>query len=245
MPLVPEEGDVRWELVQNVLRLFEQRKVRKIVSKFGIKPLDRTIRILKVVIIAMCFGVDITFVISELKAKASLRQFTGVYEVPEANDVYRLLNRFTVEQFVDMVLRIVNTVCGRRKSGIIKIIGDTTNLMVNLNWFKKKYKKEDLKMKDYKWAYSKSKGYYIGMKLVFAMEYHSLKPLAFLVFPGGPSDSEIFDEIVSELIRRRILRKGDSFILDKGCYAYRHYIEGLIVYGIVPLIFLRKKFQTR
>ena len=32
--------------------------------------------------------------------------------------------------------------------------------------FRKKYKREDLKDKDYKWAYSRSRGYYIGMKLV-------------------------------------------------------------------------------
>ena len=36
---------------------------------------------LKVVILAMCFEGDITFVISELKAKASLREFTGFYGV--------------------------------------------------------------------------------------------------------------------------------------------------------------------
>ena len=112
------------------------------MSKFGIRPLYRTIKVLKIVIISMCFEVDITFVISELKAKASLREFTGVYNVPEANDVYRLLSRFTVEQFVDMVLRIVNTVCGKRKSGKIMIIGDTINLTVNINWFKKKYKRQ-------------------------------------------------------------------------------------------------------
>jgi len=35
------------------------------------------ITMLKVVILAMCFEGDITFVISELKAKASLREFTG------------------------------------------------------------------------------------------------------------------------------------------------------------------------
>jgi len=197
------------------------------VSKFGIKPLDMTITVLKIVIISMCFGTDITFVISELKAKTSLREFTGVYNVPDAKEVYQLLSKFTVEQFVDMVLRVVNTVCGKRKSGKIMIIGDTTNLTVNINWFKKKYTKADLKDKDYKWACSKSKGCYIGMKLVFAMEYPSLKQLAFFVFPGGPSDSKIFDEIVTELMRRKILRKGNSLVLDKGFYAYRHYIEGL------------------
>ncbi len=63
------------------------------------------------------------------------------------------------------------------------IIGDTTNLTVNLNWFRKKYKKEDLKMEDYKWAYSKSKGYYIGMKLAFAMEYLLFKAFSVSCLP--------------------------------------------------------------
>ncbi|MCW7070443.1 MAG: hypothetical protein OCU17_07625, partial [Methanophagales archaeon] len=33
----------------------------------------------------------------------------------------------------------------------------------------KKYKSEDLKDKDYKWAYSRSRGYYISMKLVLTI----------------------------------------------------------------------------
>ena len=121
-PLVPAEDDLRGVLARNVPGIFEQREVRKIASKFGIKLLDRTIKVLKIVISSMCYGTNITFVISELKAKASLREFTGVYNVLDAKEVYRLLSRFTVEQFVDMVLRIVNTVCGKRKSGKIMII---------------------------------------------------------------------------------------------------------------------------
>ena len=74
-----------------------------------------------------------------------------------------------------MVLRIVNAVCGKRKSGKTIIIRDTTNLTVDINRFRKKYRRKDLKDKDYKWAYS------IGMKLVLAIEYRFLKPLAFLV----------------------------------------------------------------
>ncbi|KAF5434756.1 hypothetical protein C5S35_13165, partial [Candidatus Methanophagaceae archaeon] len=50
-------------------------------------------------------------------------------------------------------------------------------------------------------------------------------------------------QIVTELMRRKILRKWDSLVLDKGFYAYRHYIEGLTEYGIVPLIFPRINFK--
>ena len=47
-----------------------------------------------------------------------------------------------------MVLRIINAVCGKRKSGKTIIIGDTTNLTVDINRSRKKYKREDLKYKD-------------------------------------------------------------------------------------------------
>ena len=40
---------------------------------------------------------------------------------------------------------------------------------MDINRFRKKYTREDLKDKDYKGAYSKSKGCYIGMKLVLAI----------------------------------------------------------------------------
>ena len=42
-------------------------------------------------------------------------------------------------------------------------------MTVDINGFRKKYKRVVLKDKDYKWAYSRSKGYYIGMKLVLAI----------------------------------------------------------------------------
>ena len=70
---------------------------------------------------------------------------------------------------MDMVLRTVNAVCEKRKSVKTIIIGDTTNLTVDINRFRKKYKSENLKDKDYKWAYSRSRGHYIGMKLVLAI----------------------------------------------------------------------------
>jgi len=49
-----------------------------------------------------------------------------------------------------MALRTVNAVCGKRKSGKTIIIRDTTNLTVDINWFRKKYKKVVLKDKDYR-----------------------------------------------------------------------------------------------
>ena len=49
-----------------------------------------------------------------------------------------------------MVLRTVNAVCGKRKSVKTIIIRDTTNLTVDVNRFRKKYRRKDLKDKDYR-----------------------------------------------------------------------------------------------
>ena len=49
-----------------------------------------------------------------------------------------------------MVLITVNAVCEKRKSGKTVIIGYITNLTVDINRFRKKYKREDLKDKDYR-----------------------------------------------------------------------------------------------
>ena len=51
---------------------------------------------------------------------------------------------------MDIVLIIVNAVCGKRKSVKTIIIRDTTNLTVDINRFRKKYRRKDLKDKDYR-----------------------------------------------------------------------------------------------
>ena len=75
----------------------------------------------------------------------------------------------------------VNAVCGTRKSVKTIIIGDTTNLTVDINGFRKKYKREDLKDKDSKWVYSRSKGYYIATKLVLAISLDKIHRFALSV----------------------------------------------------------------
>jgi hypothetical protein len=67
--------------------------------------------------------------------------------------------------------------------------------------------------------------------------------LGFILYPGSPNDSMLFDRIVNKLIRRRVMRKGDMLVPDRGFYAYYHYVDGLVKYGILPLIFPRKNFK--
>ncbi len=78
------------------------------------------------------------------------------------------------------------------------------------------------------------------MKLTLVLEYPSLKPLLFLLHPANRHEARIFKEVMDQLKRRRIIRKGDVVITDKGFYAYKNYLIG-ITYRIVPLTFPRSK----
>jgi len=77
--------------------------------------------------------------------------------------------------------------------------------------------------------------------MTIAAEYETLRPLAILIYPGSPNAAKIFDEMMSELKRRRLLRKGQLIVADKGFYSASNYLIGINKYKIIPLIFPRKK----
>jgi len=118
-----------------------------------------------------------------------------------------------------MILQILNSITKRRARNS-RIIVDCTDVSVDVNWFRNPQK--DLEGKDYKWGYS-AKGMFVGMKLTLILEYLSLKPLLFLLHPANRHEAKIFDQVMEELKRRRITRRGDILIMDKEFYAYRNY----------------------
>jgi len=98
-------------------------------------------------------------------------------------------------------------------------------------------KQEKLENREFKWLYSFFKKYYIGFKLKMAVDYSDMCPLTFLLHSGSPHDFRLFEPIMEELQRKRIIRKGDIKIFDKGYYRYRNYQIEISFHRIVPLIF--------
>ena len=77
------------------------------------------------------------------------------------------------------------------------------------------------------------------MKLSLAMEYPSLKPLAFIVNEANVSEYTVYPQILEELKRRKKIRSGDVLYFDKGYFSYENYVIGIAKYKIVPVIFPR------
>jgi hypothetical protein len=240
IPLVPDQRDSRWKLLGKILNIFDLRKTKKIVARYTV-PVKKTVNSLKIVVTSMFFSTTITHVLEELK-REDLRNFMriGKEEVPTKNYIYSLLSKFELNQFIDMILRILNSITKKRQRNT-RIIVDCTDLTLDINFFRNPVRQRDLEGKDYKWGYS-AKGMFIGMKLTLVLEYPSLRPLLFLLHPANRHESRIYPELMDELKRRRILKRGDVIIFDRGFYAYKNYLIG-IGYRIIPLIFPRDSFN--
>ena len=92
---------------------------------------------------------------------------------------------------------------------------------MDVNWFRRRIKKSDLEGKEFAWGYSPSKGHYIGYKLTLAIEYPSLKPVAFILHLGSPNDAKLFKGILEELKRRKIALNGIQSLLTRAIPATR------------------------
>ncbi|MCL2687119.1 MAG: transposase [Methanobrevibacter sp.] len=77
--------------------------------------------------------------------------------------------------------------------------------------------------------------------MTLTIEERSCKPLAILIHPGSPNDTKIFDDMLSELKRRRILKKWQLILCDRGFYSLENYLIGINKYEIVLFIFPKKK----
>jgi len=241
IPLVVDPNDYRWQLLKKILNIFEMRRTKKIIARFT-SPIKTAINCIKIVLTSMFFSTKISHVVEELEQREDLREFMGIREeeVPRTAYIYSFLSRFDLNDFIAMILRILNSVTKRRARNT-KLIVDCTDVSVDINWFRKR-KQKDLEGKDYRWGYS-AKGLFVGMKLTLVLEYPSLKPLLFLLHPANRHEAKIFREVMDELKRRRIIRKGDVIIMDKGFYAYRNYLVGMNEYRVVLLIFPRNNFD--
>ena len=213
------------------------RSTKQILAQYKLLPLEDSIPALKIVITSMYFCLEISYVVRELKDKRKLRKFMRIKSVPSEDEVYSIMSSFDPDQFINFVIGLLNNVCSPRKKGLSHIIIDSTDIDLDLNWFKRKISKKMLKKRQFKWGHSTHRGYFIGMKLSLALEYPSLKPLAFVVNEANVSEYTVYPQILEELHRRRKIRAGDILYFDKGYYSYENYVIGIAKYKIVPVIF--------
>jgi hypothetical protein len=250
IPLIYDEKDPKWMLLCKILKIFDYRKTHQELSKNGLAPLKRSVNVLKVVMIALFFDLDVSYVVSEFNRNKKLKKQLGIDEIFTAEQISEFLSRHNEKYWCEFTIKLLNSVNFRNTRGIRTIIVDGTDIQIDLNWFGRRISKKSLEEKPYKWGYSSSKSFYIGLKLTLALDCRTMQPLTMLIHEGSPNDAKLFAEIMEELKRRRITRKGDRLLFDKGYFSKDNYEKAILDYESAVLIFprgnnpLRKVFDN-
>jgi len=237
LPIVPVKGDEKWELLSKIVDNLESRETKKALARNGITPVNKVTKLLKVIILATFFELEISYTVSEVNRRLELRKFLRIEEEVKLKSVYNFMSKFESNQFINFVFSILNVNSKRRRKKTSLLILDWTDISLDLNPFRKR----DLKNKPYRWGFS-TKGFFLGMKMMILIDYETLTPLFFHVYPANVHESRVYPLILEMLKRKRLIRFGDAIIMDRGFYAYKNYLIG-IRYGVVPLIIPRKNFR--
>jgi hypothetical protein len=241
IPLNPDSKDPIWTLFGKVIKLIDSRSFQQELARNGLQNIKRYQIMLKIVLLASYFDLEVSYVHSEVENREKLRKFLNIDHPLTLKQVREVYSRHNEQKYLEMALKTLNKLQFKKIRGIKKILIDSTALIIDLKFNGKYISRQTCLDKDYKRGFSTSKGHYAGFQMTLALEYETLRPLAILIHPGSPNDSKIFDEMMSELKRRRLLKKGQLIIVDRGFYSASNYLIGINKYKIVPLIFPRKK----
>lgn len=80
--MIVDKDDSKWKLLAPVLKISDSQRVKQVMARCGIIPVDKAGVYTRIVLVAMYFQVDISYVILELKTREELRRLAGVAEVP-------------------------------------------------------------------------------------------------------------------------------------------------------------------
>ena len=235
--------DPNYTLLKKIFKIIDSRKSLEILASYGFKNLNKQIFAFKIIFISMFFGLDNSFILNELESKKELQDYFKISEILTADQVYKIFSQQNPENLLKALNRILNHQNRVKRRGKKTFIVDATPVDLDFNFNRNKKTKEHLKTLNLKWSYSSSKGFYIGFKATVIIDYDSMNPVSILIHSGAPNDAKLFDEIMENLQKRRIIRKGDIIIFDKGYYSYKNYQLGISKYKIVPFIFPKDNFN--
>ena len=237
-PLIPDIKHPKWIIVGKILEIIASPRARKIAGRLKISDIDNFLLSIKLLVLSDLFERDISNLISEISTNSELRELLKVNSEIKPQFIYKLHSKldYSLTYTFFRILFSVKRTSGTKKSNII--IVDTTSIIIDLNMWRNKHKigKKD---KKYNYAYDHSSGYYVGFKLILAIN-PNFEILGFEIYKNSPHDSKLLVSFVEKLIRSRIIRPGDIIVCDKGFTSKQNYQVLINRFYVIPIIYPKK-----
>lgn len=237
-PLIPDIRHPKWVIVIKLLEIIASPRANKIAGRLKIYDKDNFLLSIKILVLSDLFERDISRLVSEINENIGLKRLLGIDSKVNADEIYKIQSNLDYESIFRFLKRLFQPRKRLRDKKVETIIIDTSSIVIDLNMWRNRYKigKGD---KKYKYSYCPSIGYYVGFKLILAINQDN-ELLGFEIFNNSPNDSKLLIPFLEKLYRSRIIKSEDIIICDKGFTSKKNYQVIINRFNVVPIIYPRK-----
>jgi hypothetical protein len=237
-PLIPDIRHPKWAIVVKLLEIIASPRACKIAGRLKISNTNNFLTSIKVLILSDLFERDISRLVSEINANTELKKLLGTNSNLKASEIYKLQSNLDYNLIYQFLRLLFQPIKKNRNKKQEYIIIDTSSIEIDLNMWRNRYK-IDKANKKYKYSYGPSVGYYVGFKLILAINQNN-ELLGFEIFMNSPNDSKLLIPFVEKLFHSRIIKSGDIIICDKGFTSKANYQIIINRFNVIPIIYPRK-----
>ena len=237
-PLIPNDKHPKWVVVLKILEIIGSTRARKIAYKLKIYDIDNFILTIKIIVLSSLFERDISYIVSEINQNKELQELLEIDSEINPQNIYKSMFDLSYDSLYNFLSKAFQP--ERRKRGNKQriIIIDTSPIVIDLNIWRNK-DKIGKNHKKYKWSYYPSIGYFVGFKLILAIDLDD-NLIGFEIHENSPNDSKLLIPFVERLYNSRRVRDGDLILCDKGFTSKTNYQILINRFYLIPIIYPRK-----
>lgn len=237
-PLIPDIKHPKWIIAIKILEIIASPRAKKIAGRLKISDIDNFLLSIKLLVLSDLFERDISNLISEININSELKKLLKIRSEIKPQSIYKLHSKLDYNLTYTFFRRLFSIRHNYRRNKAEIIIVDTTSIVIDLNMWRNKHRigKEN---KRYKCSYDHSSGYYVGFKLILAIN-QNFEVLGFDIFENSPHDSRLLVSFIEKLSRSRIIRSEDIIVCDKGFTSKRNYRVLINRFYVIPIIYPKK-----
>lgn len=237
-PLIPDDKHPKWIIVLKILEIIGSPRARKIAVRLKIYDVDNFLLAIKIIILSNLFERDISGIVSEINQNLELKKILDVVHPINAQYIYKFIFDLSYESIYSFLNRLFQVERRKRVKQRRTIIIDTTPIVIDLNTWRNRYR-IGKRNKEYKYSYYPSIGYFVGFKLILAIDL-DYNLIGFEIYKDCPNDSKLLISFVEKLFKTRRIHSGDLILCDKGFTSKFNYQTLINRFYLIPIIYPRK-----
>ncbi|MGZ7070570.1 MAG: transposase [Methanobacterium sp.] len=236
-PLIPNDKHPKWIIVLKILEIIGSHRSKKIAYKLKIYDIDNFMLAIKIIVLSGLFERDISSIVSEINLNPELQRLLNIDSTINAQKIYKTMFDLNYDSLYRFFSKVFRPESRKRDQKQRTIIIDTTPIVIDLNSWRNKSRigKKD---KEYKWSYYPSIGYFVGFKLILAIDLND-NLVGLEIHKNCPNDSKMLIPFIERLYSSKRIHMGDLIICDKGFTSKKNYKELINRFYLIPIIYPR------